>query len=212
MLRKIMLATAAVAALGLTACNRAEESPDVVVEAAPGGGTPANPATVAQAEAPPATTAGGFVTRAALSDMYEIQSSQLALERSQSAAVKAYAQRMINEHTRMSNEMNAAIAQAALQARPPTVLDAERTELIRALREAGPADFDGRYIEQQTEAHENTLNLFRDFGNNGDNDLLKQLAARGAPMIENHLQTVRALDKGAADGGTGAPAGPAAGN
>ena len=212
MVRELMLAAAVLTSLTLASCNREDEDADVVVEAVPGGGTPANPATVAEAEAPAATTAGGFVTRAALSDLYEVQSSRLALERSQTPAVRAFAQRMIDEHTRMSNELGAAIAQAGLNANPPTVLDAERTELLRELREASPGDFDDRYIDQQTESHENTLNLFRDFSGNGDNDLLKQLATRGAPMIENHLQTVRALDKGAADGGTGAPAGPAAGN
>jgi putative membrane protein len=208
MVRNLMLAAAALTSLTLAACDRADENPDVVVENAPGGGTPTNPATVAEAEAPAATTAGGFVTRAALSDLYEIQSSRLALERSQTPAIRAYAQRMIDEHTRMSNEMGAAIAQAGLNASPPTVLDTGRTELLRELREASPADFDDRYIDQQTEAHENTLNLFRDFSGNGDNDLLKQLATRAAPMIENHLQTVRALDEGATKAGATA-SGPA---
>ncbi len=207
MLRPLLLATAAVTVLGLTACDRGGGDADVVVENTPGGGTPANPATVAEAEAPPATTAGGFVTRAALSDLYEIQSSRLALERSQSPQVRAFAQRMIDEHTRMSNEMNAAIAQAGLQARPPVVLDEERSVLVAALRGASPADFDERYIEQQTEAHENALNLFRDFSGNGDDPQLKQLATRAAPMIENHLQTVRALDEGTAADGAGAAAG-----
>lgn len=215
--RRLMLAAAALAALGLSACDRADENPDVVVETGtPAGGTPGNPATVAEAEAPPATTAGGFVTRAAMSDMFEIESSRLALERSQSPAIKTYAQRMIDEHTRMSNEMLATVAQAGLPATPPRVLDAERTELLRELRESSPADFDGKYLDQQTESHENARNLFRDFSNNGDNDQLKQLAARGLPMIENHLQTVQALDKSDADEGATAinssPNRPAAAN
>lgn len=205
MIRSLMLATAALTVLSVTACNREAEPEEVVQEGIASGRAPAGTETVVEVEAPGATTAAGFVTRAALSDLYEIDSSRLALERSQSAPVKAFAQRMIDEHTRMSNEMKAAIAQAGLEARPPTVLDAERTELMRALRDASPADFDDRYIDQQTEAHENTLNLFRDFSGNGDNDQLKALATRAAPMIETHLQTVRALDEGAADDATGAP-------
>lgn len=203
MFRRMLLAAAALAALSASACNRADEEPDVVVESTPTGGTPANPATVAEAEAPGPTTAGGFVTRAALSDLYEVESSRLALERTQNADIRAFAQRMIDEHSRMSNELKAAIGQAGLQANPPTVLDAERTELMRELRETSPGDFDREYIEQQTEAHENALNLFRDFGNNGDNDQLKQLATRAAPMIENHLETVRALGKAGAKAPTG---------
>ena len=205
MIRPLLLAASAAAALSAAACNRSETTdPETAAAAAEATGESAATATVAEAEAPAATTAVGFVTRAALSDMYEIESSRLALERSQSAAIKTYAQRMIDEHTRMSNEMKATVAQAGLQARPPVVLDEERLALIRELRESGPGDFDGKYLDQQTESHENTLNLFRDFSNNGDNDQLKQLAARGLPMIENHLQTVQALDKSDADEGAAA--------
>lgn len=211
-LRRVLLAGAALVTLGLAGCDRGDDKPDVVVESVPGGGTPANPATVAEGEAPPATTAAGFVTRASLSDMYEIESSRLALERSQSPEVKAFAQRMIDEHSRMSNQLKAAIAQAGLPAQPPTVLDGERAELIRGLREASASDFNDKYIDQQTEAHENALNLFRDFANNGDNEQLKKLAAAGAPMIENHLQTVRALDKSKAVDSAGAAAPPAPAN
>ena len=204
MIRRLLFA-AVLGVLPLAACDRADDEADVVVAPGPGGGTPDNPATVAEAPAPPATTAAGFVTRAALSDLYEVESSRLALERSQSPAVKAFAQRMITEHSRMSNELMAAVAQAGLEARPPTLLDSERDALMDALRGASPADFDDRYIDQQTEAHENALNLMRYFGNNGDNDLLKQLATRAAPMIENHLETVRALGESEA-GSTSAPA------
>jgi putative membrane protein len=205
MFRPLLLAASAAAALGAAACDRSETAdPETEAAGAAATGEPAATTTVAEAQAPSATTAAGFVTRAALSDMYEIESSRLALERSQSAGIKAYAQRMIDEHTRMSNEMKATTVQAGLEARPPTVLDEERLTLIRELRESSPADFDAKYLDQQTESHENARNLFRDFSNNGDNDQLKQLAARGLPMIENHLQTVQALDKSDADEGAAA--------
>lgn len=188
MFRPLLLA-AALTASAVSACDGGDE-PDVVLTPE---STSANPATVAEAEAPPATTVAGFVARASMSDLFAVESSRLALERARSPAVKAFAQSMIDEHSRMSNQMMAAVAQAGLTATPPVVLDSERSVLMDALRGASPADFDERYIEQQTEAHEQALNLMRDFGNNGDNDLLKQLAARAVPTIEGHLKTVRAL-------------------
>jgi putative membrane protein len=113
---------------------------------------------------------------------------------------------MIDEHSRMSNEMMAAVAQAGLSASPSVVLDAERSKLMEELRAASPADFDKRYLEQQIEAHENTLNLVRGFANNGDNEPLKQIASRAVTVVEGHLKTVRALN----EGGTTAPAATAA--
>ncbi len=202
--RNLLTAAAAIAALSLSACNRDTEEPvddGVPAPAAQNGSGAGSSGSGApgEAEMPAATTAQGFAMRAALSDLYEIESSRLALERSQADEVKKFAQRMVNEHQTMTNQMQAALQQAGLTVPPPAQLDAQRAAMLQQLREAGPADFDDRYIDQQTEAHENTLNLFRDYAGNGDNPVLKQLANRAAPMIENHLQTVRALDKSEAD-------------
>src|ERR1044072_2242204 len=40
-----------------------------------------------------------FITEAATSDMFEIESSKLAVERSSDAATKTFAQQMITDHT-----------------------------------------------------------------------------------------------------------------
>src|ERR1700761_5956915 len=42
----------------------------------------------------------GFVTAAATSDMYEVTAGKVALQRSQDADVKAFAQQMITAHTK----------------------------------------------------------------------------------------------------------------
>src|SRR3954468_4823152 len=56
------------------------------------------PAAEAQSSRTP-TKAAQFVPMAASSDLYEIESSRLALERSQSPAIKQFAQMMIDHHT-----------------------------------------------------------------------------------------------------------------
>lgn len=209
MRRNLLMATAAIAVLGLGACNRDTEEPvDDGVPSTADVGTPGGVMT--EAEMPAATTAQGFAMRAALSDMYEIQSSQLALERSQNAQVREFAQRMVHEHQTMTNQMQAALAQAGVTVALPTGLDAAKMNMMQQLRDASAEDFDDRYIDQQTEAHENALNLFRDYAGNGDTPALQELANRGAPMIENHLQTVRALDRSEADDEAGANVGAAA--
>src|SRR3712207_474688 len=57
-------------------------------------------------------TRDAFVPMAASSDLFEIQSSQLALSRSQSQPIRQFAQMMVTDHTRMSQQLMAA-AQAA---------------------------------------------------------------------------------------------------
>jgi putative membrane protein len=58
-----------------------------------------------------APTTQDFVTEAARSDMFEIQSSKLALN-SADARTKEFAQKMIDDHTKTTDELKAAVAMA----------------------------------------------------------------------------------------------------
>jgi putative membrane protein len=190
-----MLLAASVLALGFAACS------------------PENPAS----EAVPTETAlddtttetavdsgvTNFVEKAALSDMYEIEASKLALERSKVQAVKDYAQKMIDAHTATSTEMKT-LASAAMVT-PPSALDNDHSGKLDALRNASVEDFDDVYIDQQTEAHENALNLMKDFASNGKDAGLQAFAQKTAPAIEMHLTEVKALDDSPADDQTKSP-------
>ena len=52
----------------------------------------------------------GFVRTAAISDMYEIQASQLAQTKATSADVKSFASRMVTDHTKTSDQMKSLLA------------------------------------------------------------------------------------------------------
>jgi len=144
-----------------------------------------------------------FVEKATLSDMYEIEAAKIALERSQVQAVKDYAQAMLDGHTASSNELKP-LATAALVTQP-TDLDNGFTSQLEQLRTAKAEDFDDNYIDQQTEAHENTLSLLKDFSANGKDAGLQRFATKMAPIVEAHLTQVRALDDSPADDVTKSP-------
>lgn len=138
-----------------------------------------------------------FVEKVSLSDMFEIEASKIALERSQVQAVKDYAQMMIDAHTATTAELKPLAAAASVV--PPTALDNDHTAKLEDLRKASVADFDDKYIDQQTEAHENALNLLKDFAANGKDAGLQAFATKTAPAVDAHLQQVKALDKSPAD-------------
>lgn len=146
-----------------------------------------------------ATTTGAtaYVSNAAMSDAYEIQSSQLALQRSQSDAVKAFAQQMIAAHTATTNELKPLAQSAGIT--PPAALDGRRMSMLQNLQSASADDFDDRYIDQQTAAHEEALTLHQTYASNGDNEQLKAFAARTAPAVQQHLEHVKQLDQSRAD-------------
>lgn len=144
-----------------------------------------------------------FVEKASLSDMYEIESAKLALERSKVQSIKDYAQAMLDAHTTSSNELKPLAAGALVT--PPTQLDNSFTSQMEQLREASVEDFDDRYLDQQTEAHENTLSLMNDFASNGKDAGLQSFAQKMAPIVDAHLKQVKALDDSPADDVTQSP-------
>jgi putative membrane protein len=71
-----------------------------------------------------------FVTEAANSDMFEIQSSQLALDRSTDPGIKAFANQMITDHGKTSSEMKSMVANGTVKANLPTALDSSHQSML----------------------------------------------------------------------------------
>ncbi len=144
-----------------------------------------------------------FVEKATLSNMYEIEAAKIALERSKVQSVKDFAQAMLDAHTAASTELRP-LASAALVTQP-TQLDSGFTSQLDQLRNASVEDFDDNYIDQQTEAHENTLRLMKDFSANGKDAGLQAFATKMTPVVEAHLTQIKALDDSPADDVTKSP-------
>jgi putative membrane protein len=153
----------------------------------------AGPVGVASAATLGANTTEGFVTGAAMGDMYEIESSKIALQRSKDPKVKALAQMLIDHHTAMTADLKAALKAGNVAAAPPTGLDERRKGLLDNLRAAGDSDFDGAYLHQQLAAHLEALTLHEGYQKLGDNETLKGVAAKAAPKVQKHIDEIRKI-------------------
>ncbi|WP_114953719.1 DUF4142 domain-containing protein [Sphingosinicella terrae] len=150
----------------------------------------APPASTADAMSP--TSAPGYLRMAASSDMFEIESSRLALQQSQNPAVRQFAQMMINDHTRTTNEATAIARQQGMNP-PPPMMAPHHQQMLDELRAAGPANFDSAYKRAQIAAHQEALNLHQGFASGGDNEALRGFAQRTVPAIQMHYQHAQSL-------------------
>ena len=141
-----------------------------------------------------ATTTAGFVTAAAVSDMYEIAAAKIAAQKSANPAVKAFAAGMIHDHSASTAALKKILAGGQATATPPTAMDKRRDGMIGNLNAAAPADFDKTYMDQQVAAHGEALTLFKGFADHGDNDALKAFAVKTAPTIQAHLDMAKRID------------------
>lgn len=142
-----------------------------------------------------------YVVRAATSDMYEIEAGKLAMANGQSEQTRQFGKMMVDDHTKSSQDMKAAVDRSSLETPIPARLDAEHQGMIERLRNAQGAAFDSEYQTQQMAAHTKALALHEGYANgNTDNADLKGFAQQVVPVIRKHHDQVSTMT------GTGARA------
>jgi putative membrane protein len=139
-------------------------------------------------------TTQDFVTEAAQSDMFEIQSSKMALN-SPDIPTKDFAQKMIDDHTKTTAELKAAVGKGETHAALPTAMSSSQQSMIAKLNDLHGTDFDKQYHSDQVSAHKDAVSLFQRYGKGGDNPGLKNWAAMTSPALEHHLEMAQNLNK-----------------
>ena len=133
-----------------------------------------------------------FVAAAAQSDIFEQQTSQLALTKARTPAVKSYAQMMIDAHTQSTSRL-AGIAQMKGIALP-TALDSDQQPMLDSLNGMPTgATFQRSYLRAQIDGHQKTLATMQNYAANGTDPELKAFASEMVPVIQRHLTAARRL-------------------
>lgn len=144
-----------------------------------------------------ALTATGFVRAAAVSDLYEMEASRLAGQRSQNAEVKRFAERMLRDHGKTTDELKAMLPRLqGVSAQQMTAdLDQQHRALVQQLQGAQGAEFDRVFARQQVQSHQTAVDLFRGYAQSGDDERLKRWASQTLPSLEEHLREAQQLQR-----------------
>jgi putative membrane protein len=135
-----------------------------------------------------------FANSVASATAFEIQSSQLAQKNAKSAEVKAFADQMIADHTKAAGEFKAALQEAGIAA-PKDSMGVKDLANYEKLHLTTANSFDDAYAKAQLNAHEEAVALFRGYAHNGQAPRLKVFAQKTLPMLEHHLQKIRAINQ-----------------
>jgi putative membrane protein len=131
----------------------------------------------------------GFVMKAAQAGMAEIRMGQAAIQNGSSPEVKAFAQRMVDDHLKANSEL-LWMAQKKGITVPPMLTDKDRMAMEKMSTRTG-ADFDKSYMEHQVKAHQTASELFSKQAESGDDADLKAYASKYLPAINEHLDMAR---------------------
>lgn len=193
---RTMVAAAAMA-LALVACKAEDQTGQPETE------TTGTAQSVQQTGSETATTTGStggtvsnlsdedkeFVAKAGMGGMAEVQMGTLALQKAQSADVKAFGQRMVTDHSAANNELSQLATAKGLAL--PAELDAEHKGALDHLSSLNGAEFDKAYMEHMVEDHEKDTAEFEKASiSAGDSDL-KVWAGKTLPTLQQHLQLAK---------------------
>jgi putative membrane protein len=100
-----------------------------------------------------------FFEKAAISNMAEIQLSQMAADHSQNAEVKQFAQTMVDEHTKALEQLKQAASAANVTL--PTDLDKKHQKAKDKLSKLNGAAFDKEYMNAMVDDHKDAAKLLK---------------------------------------------------
>jgi putative membrane protein len=136
-----------------------------------------------------------FVKQAATSDMFEIQSSQIAQERG-NADQKSFATTMIKDHEKTSADLKSMVSAGELEAALPTALDSTHQGKIDKLKSLKGADFSANYNQEQVDGHKDAVSLFERYAKGGADPKLKEWAEKTLPNLRHHLEMAQDMAAG----------------
>jgi len=137
------------------------------------------------------TTARTFIIQASIGNLQEIAMGRLAVQQAASPDVKAFAQRMIDDHSKAEARLMELIRSRGFQipheATDPPVED-------RMLKDLPAKDFDRDYVHMMVPGHRQTAALFEKYALTGKDPDVKTFAQQTLPVIKEHLAAITAIE------------------
>jgi len=134
-----------------------------------------------------------FVKKALQGSMAEVQVGHLALQKSNNAQVKQFAQRMIDDHSKMIEQMKPVAKQLGVKI--PSGPDKKDKMEMAKLQALSGDDFNKAYVEDMVKDHRMDDSDFKQEIAGGQSPLVKDAASKGDPVIESHLQMIEGIAK-----------------
>jgi putative membrane protein len=134
-----------------------------------------------------------FMKEAMEGDMAEIQLAQLAQQKASSGQVKQFAQRMIDDHTKLDAQMKPLAQQFGVDA--PTDLSAKHKAVQGKLQALSGAKFDQEYVKAMVSDHREDDQAFLRESTLTTDPTLKNAVSQAEPIIAEHLRMAQDLEK-----------------
>ncbi|PWT97035.1 MAG: DUF4142 domain-containing protein [Bacteroidetes bacterium] len=134
-----------------------------------------------------------FVKEAAGGGMMEVELGKMAQVNGQSQRVKDFGAMMVNDHTRINNELKT-LANGRSLAVDDSLPSKMKKEMDDLHKKRG-ADFDKAYMKMMVDDHEKDIKAFEKAGKNLRDADVKDFASRNLPTLQAHLDSAKVVRK-----------------
>jgi putative membrane protein len=206
--RRRLLPLACIAALAL-ACPRNEQSvaPSDTVSTATSASDTAStvsPADVGTSGSSSTGATGGtvstlseaektFVMRTGIAGMAEVAAGKSAIDKATAADVKAFATRMVADHTKANEELKGFVMNKGVAL--PTELDDAHKSMAATLDKSSGAAFDHAYIQAMIADHEKAVSDFETMSTQATDPDLKTWVTKTLPTLREHLAMAKKMSR-----------------
>ena len=134
-----------------------------------------------------------FLAMAAQSDQNEIAMSQLAQQKATNPAVKAFADKMVAEHTKMTESMKPFADSWGLT--PPNGPDSDHQDELKKLGGLSGNDFDKAYVSDMVSDHAKALSAFTSEAKDTKDAKFRAAVIKGKTAVAAHKNMAYDLKK-----------------
>ena len=126
-----------------------------------------------------------------VSNLTEMQSSELAKRVSTNPRVVGFADHMINDHRSAASTVQTVADTKG--ATLPKTLDTDHQDMLKGLEGKTGTDFDKAYMDLQVKAHVSAVNIDEAEANNGADPDVKAAASSLLPTLQAHLSDAKQI-------------------
>jgi putative membrane protein len=130
-----------------------------------------------------------FIDKAMQDGATEVELGKIAQQKSSNDAVKKFAQRMIDDHTKAGDELKGIVSKLGYTPKK----EGPNQRVLKDFTKKSVKRFDHEYAEYMVDDHKKAVKLFRKEADKGKTDELKQFASKTLPTLEEHLKMAQDL-------------------
>jgi putative membrane protein len=131
----------------------------------------------------------GFIQEVVNDNLLEVRLAQTAERKAEDSAVKEFGRRMIADHTNLQDQWTGLAARSGVKIEPRLdPLDVQEANRIQAM---SGKDFDRAYMRLMILGHNNTVASFETQSRSAQSVEVRQLAASGLPLLQEHARLAR---------------------